>query len=113
MVSLAFNVRSVKSAENKWWDSNWVYKRCIIITENSGHNLTNFSVKIAFEHDGHIQANGIDIRVIDNSTEVLIYIEECNSTHAKVVFEINLTALESKTVYFTMEIKMLHHLTIH
>ena len=99
MLALTFNIQPAKSTENDWWNSAWIYRRQLNITENSGYNLINFPVKVTFEHNGHIKANGEDVRVIDSSVEIPSYVEKCNSTHAQVIFEINLTVLESKTIY--------------
>jgi hypothetical protein len=99
ILASVFDVKLVKSTEDNWWDSNWMYRRQVNITENSGYSLTNFPVELSFRHDGHAQPDGRDIRVVDSLIEIPSYVEECNSTYAKVVFEINLTALETKTIY--------------
>lgn len=99
MLALTFNIQPAKSTENDWWNSAWIYRRQLNITENSGYNLTNFPVEVTFEHNGHTKANGDDVRVVDSSVEIPSSVEKCNSTHAQVVFEINLTVLESKTIY--------------
>jgi len=46
-----------------------------------------------------VKTNGTDIRIVDDTVEIPSYVEKCNYTHAIVMFEINLTALESKTIY--------------
>jgi len=99
MLTSAFYVNPVKSTEDNWWNSEWVYRRRVNITENSGYSLTNFPVEVSFNHNGHAQPDGKDIRVIDDLVEIPSYVEECNNTHAKVVFEINLSALQTKTLY--------------
>jgi len=82
-----------------WWDAKWMYRIKVNITENSGYSLVNFPIEAIFRHNGHVQLDGKDIRVIDGSVEIPSYVEKCNNTYAKVVFEINLTALQTKTLY--------------
>jgi hypothetical protein len=79
--------------------TEWQHRRIVNITEKSGFNLTNFPVTVTFEHYGNVKTNGTDIRIVDDTVEIPSYVEKCNNTHATVVFEINLTALESRTFY--------------
>jgi len=99
MVSLAFNVQPAKSTENNWWNSEWVYRRRVNITENSGYLLTNFPVEVSFRHDGHVQSDGRDIRVLENDTEIPYCVTGINSTWITVMFQINLTSMSTKSVY--------------
>ena len=99
ILSSRLNIRTANSIENDWWDAEWMYRIKVNITENSGYSLVNFPVEVTFRHNGHAQLDGKDIRVIDGSMEIPSYVEECNNTYVKVVFEINLTALQTKTVY--------------
>jgi len=99
MLASVLNIQSVVSVEDNWWNSDWMYRRQVNVTENSGYSLVNFPVEVSFRHDGHAQPDGKDIRVVDGSVEIPSYVEKCNSTYAKIVFEINLTALETKTIY--------------
>lgn len=59
----------------------------------------NYPIEVTFIHNGHVQPDGKDIRVIDNSYEVPYAIINLNSTHVTVVFEVNITASSSKSVY--------------
>jgi len=97
--SMSVRIKKVEGINGNWWDPAWSYRRKLNITENSGYDLTSFPVDVVFEHDGNVKADGTDIRVVDGSTEIPSYVEECNSTHAKVIFEVDLLALESKIVY--------------
>jgi len=97
--TLVSNIKPVMSMENNWWNSNWMYRRQVTITENSGYSLTNFPVEVSFIHDGHVQTDGRDIRVIDNNSEIPYYMTELNNTVATLIFEINATASSTKTVY--------------
>jgi len=76
-----------------------MYRIKVNITQNSGYSLVNFPVEVIFRHNGHAQLDGKDIRVINGSMEIPSYVEECNNTYTKVVFEINLTALQTKTLF--------------
>ena len=88
-----------QSESSGWWSSEWRYRRRIDITENSGYSLTNWPVEVTFNHDGKAQLDGDDIRVIVDGIEVPSYVSDLNGTHAKVVFEVNVTASSIKTVY--------------
>lgn len=98
MLMLAFNIHSARSTENTWWDSAWIYRRQINITENSGYSLLDFPVEVTFEHDGKVQADGRDMRIIENSTEIPYCITSINSSWVTVMFEANLTSLSIKNV---------------
>jgi len=82
-----------------WWDYDWNYRRRVEIAENSGCVWTNCSVEVVFEHGGNVQADGSDIRVVDKTIVIPSSVMECNSTHARVMFETSLVARELKTVY--------------
>jgi hypothetical protein len=97
--TLVSNIKPVMSTENNWWNSNWTYRRQINIAENSGYSLIDFPVEVSFRHDGHVNADGRDIRVIENDVEIPYALTMLNSTHAVVTLEINLTALASKDLY--------------
>jgi hypothetical protein len=99
MLSLGITIQPVRSTENDWWNSNWTYRRQVNITENSGYSLIDFPIEVSFMHDGHVQAEGKDIRVIENDTEIPYCITGINSTWATVMFEINLTSLSTKSIY--------------
>jgi len=99
MLALLINVKPAASTEDNWWNPNWTYRRQVNITENSGYSLINFPIEASFMHDGHVQAEGRDIRIIENDTEILYCITGINSTWATVMFEINLTSLSTKSIY--------------
>ncbi len=99
MMALLIHVKPAISTEDNWWNSNWTYRRQVNITERSGYSLVNFPVQVTFEHMGHIQTDGNDIRVIDNGMEVPFAIENINSTHATIIFEVNVSALASKSLF--------------
>lgn len=99
MLTSVLNIQPARSVENNWWNSDWVYRRQVNITEISGYSLVNFPVEVTFRHDGNVQTDGRDIRVVENDTEIPYCITEINSSWAKVMFEINLTSLSTKNVY--------------
>ena len=90
---------SFSSEIESWWNTNWRYRRRIDIVENSGYSLTNFPVEVIFDHSGKVQPDGDDIRVVIGGVEVISYVSNLNRTHAKVMFEVNVTASSTKTVY--------------
>jgi len=78
----------------------WMYKRCVTITENSGCSLDDFPITVMFEHYGHIQPDGDDVRVVIDGNEVPRY-ASVNTTHAEITFEVDLNASSSKIIYVT------------
>jgi len=96
--SLSINIQST-DMETFWADSDWTFRREVIITEKSNHSLVDFPVKVTFEHNGHIKPDGTDIRVIDNGSEIPYNLEYINESHATIIFEVNITASSSKSIY--------------
>jgi len=82
-----------------WWDSKWRFRREVLIIERSNYSLTNFPIEVTFEHDGNIKPNGTDIRVIDNDIEIPYYIQNINGSHVTIIFQINITASSTKSIY--------------
>jgi len=82
-----------------WWDLSWKHRRRVEIRENSGYSLTDFPVDVTFKHDGNAQSDGDDIRVVADWVEIPSYVSDLNSTHATVIFEVNVTASTTKTLY--------------
>lgn len=88
-----------KSYPHIWWNSDWLYRKQISITENSGFSLESFPVEITFQHDGKIQGDGRDIRIVIEDSEIPYAIEEINQTHVSIIFQIDLEPYEVKTLY--------------
>jgi len=103
MLALLIHVKPAASTEDNWWNSNWAYRRQVNITENSGYSLINFPVEVSFRHDGHVQADGRDIRVVENNTEIPYCITKINSSWTTIMLESNLTSLSSKSIYIYYE----------
>lgn len=82
-----------------WWDSSWQYRKQITFVEQSGYSLEDFPISVTFEHSGKILTNGTDIRVIDGNSELPYSVDKINSTHATIIFNINLSADVEKTLY--------------
>ncbi|MCS7115728.1 MAG: hypothetical protein N0A00_10120 [Candidatus Bathyarchaeota archaeon] len=99
MLMLLFNAEPIRSAKSEWWDPNWMFRRQVSITENSGYSLINFPVEVSFRHDGRVQPDGRDIRVIDDDSEIPYCIVEMNSSLATIMFQVNVSALSTKEVY--------------
>jgi hypothetical protein len=98
-LALVIHIKSVASTEDNWWNSNWIYRRQVNITENSDYSLIDFPVEVSFRHDGRVHDDGRDIRVIADDAEIPYCITAINSTWATVMFEINLTSLSAKSIY--------------
>lgn len=99
LLVLAFSIRPVRSVDGNWWNDYWTCRRAINITENSGYSLTDYPVEVTFRHEGHVQTDGRDIRVVENNVEVPSYLTNLNSSWATIMFETNLSELSTKTVY--------------
>jgi len=97
--ALETNVLNVFSEPDDWWNSNWKCRQKVNITENSGHSLTDFPVEATFMHDGRMQPDGDDIRIVDNGVEIPYALMDSNVTHATVMFETGIPALTTKSVY--------------
>jgi parallel beta-helix repeat protein len=82
-----------------WWNYSWDRRKKVEVCENSGHSRTMLSVEITFEHGGDTQADGSDIRVIAETSEILCTVIEINGTHATVRIEISLLAFQARTVF--------------
>jgi hypothetical protein len=82
-----------------WWDSSWQYRKQVTIFEQSNFSLEDFPVSVTFEHSNKITTNGSDIRLIDGNSEIPYSIDKINATYATIVFNINLNADGSKTIY--------------
>jgi len=96
---LVSNVRQVTSMPSDWWDSDWLYRRKIDIIERSGYSLMDFPIEVTFEHNGHAQLDGHDVRIIGDEIEIPYCITGINNSHATVMFEIDILALSTKSLY--------------
>jgi len=75
-----------------WWDSNWMYRKPVTVTDTSGSDLTDFQVLVEFDSASLISAGVMnsdcsDLRVSDVSgTQELGYWVEsgCNTSSTKV-----------------------------
>jgi hypothetical protein len=99
MLELGITTQLARSGKNEWWDSSWSYRRQISITEKSGYSLIDFPISVTLEHNGHVKPDGTDIRVIDDGFEVPYHVENINDTHVTFIFEINITASSTKSIY--------------
>jgi len=99
MLFVVFRPKSVESTSLDWWNPDWTHRKQIGITEKSGYDLTDFPVEVSFEHNGYVQSDGQDIRVIDNGTEIPYCITSLNSSFASMMFEINVTSFATKNIH--------------
>jgi parallel beta-helix repeat protein len=82
-----------------WWNYGWDHRKKVEICENSGYAQTMLPIEVTFEHGGNVQANGSDIRVLADNSEIPCTVKSINGTHATVEFEIDLLAFEARTVF--------------
>jgi len=99
---LAVGDYNTKFYKHPWWDSSWLYRKPITVSEQSGSNLTNYQVRLNIDTETPISEDKMDIycrdiRFVDDdsSTELYYYITEprlyyfqndtesgCNTTNA-------------------------------
>ena len=90
-----------------WWNSNWLYRRNITITELSGKNLTDYQVLINLTYDSDMQSDFSDIRFTwynatdGTETEASYYVDDyVSSNYADVWVKVpEIPANGSTTVY--------------
>jgi len=99
LIGMLAGTSNVASASNSWWNDDWQNRRKIDIIENSGYNLIDFPVEVTFQHNGHAQLDGDDIRIVDDGIETPSYITNINSTHATVMFETDILASSTRSLY--------------
>ena len=92
---------------NMWWDVDWKYRQPFSVTENSEYDLTNYSLYVDFDSQSLISsnklnANGSDIRIVDNNmNELTIQVENAtlNTNATRVWFEMNITNSSTETFH--------------
>ena len=86
-----------------WWNSSWNYRQQINITENSGTNLTNYSVLLHITYNSNMNSDFSDLRFManDNITELGYWIENYTaSTDAYVWVKIPTLLASSNTLIY-------------
>jgi len=91
-----------------WWNTSWVYRKPINITENSGSNLTDYQILVTVDTQILISASKMrsdcgDIRFIDsdNSTNLSYWIESgINTSSTKIWVKVpSISANSTKIIY--------------
>jgi hypothetical protein len=92
-----------------WWNTSWVYRKPINITENSGSNLTDYQILVTVDTQILISASKMrsdcgDIRFIDsdNSTNLSYWIESginTSSTKIWVKVPLNFSKFNKDNLY--------------
>ena len=91
-----------------WWDTSWVYRKPINITENSGSTLTDYQILVTVDTQslisaGKMRTNGGDIRFTDTDGTTLInyWVESgINTTSTKIWVKVpSISASSTKTIY--------------
>jgi len=93
-------------APANWSDTDYTYRNCFDVTENSGNALTNFQVNFTLDTATLIGASKMradcnDIRFYNNSGDTLLphwFKDDCNSATTKLVFQTDLAANEVQEV---------------
>ncbi len=91
---ITFNVSAVPApSSNPWWNPSWRYRVPIYITENSGKNLVNYTIKLTVDtqtliSQGKMRNDCGDIRFIgqDGSTKLPYWIESGINTPSTVIW---------------------------
>ncbi len=107
LLSAIITPLSFAQAQPEWWNSQWLYRRAITISNNVDYDLENFQVKIEFDtatliSQGKMQADGKDIRfVLENGTELPYWIESgINTANTEIWVKIpSIPAHGSVTIY--------------
>jgi len=90
-----------------WSDSDYVYRECFNVTENSGGALTDFQINYTLDtetliDDGKMESDCHDIRVYDNGADTALPYwfkdSNCNDSSTELIFQTNLTASEVQEV---------------
>ena len=91
-----------------WWNTSWVYRKPINITENSGSNLTYYQILVTVDTQSLISTIKMrsdcgDIRFIDSddSTNLSYWIESgINTLSTKIWVKVpSISASSTKTIY--------------
>jgi len=82
------NCGEINVSLDPWWDSSWLRKKEINISENSGTDLYNYSVNLSITYDSDMSSNFEDLRFLNDveDTELDYHIESYTSDTSAVVW---------------------------
>ena len=103
-ISLYFLLAKESSA---WYNSNWMYRRPLLVANTSGSTLTNEDVLVTLDtqtliSQGKLQSDCGDLKFIDSddSSSIDYWIEDdCNTTSTKIWTRIPSLPNGGKTIY--------------
>lgn len=96
---IAFIDETTDVEYHPWFNSTWLYYKNATITEAAGDNITNGITDVWLTHDNKVMSDCSDIRVVSTAgAETKFYATGCNSTHAHVYMQYNVSA-SSTAVY--------------
>ena len=84
-----------------WWDENWICRRAITITEQSGKDLKDYPLEITVQYDMDMNRDFSDLRFVDESNNKLDYWIQYkkDGKFARVWVKVDLPAHSTKTIY--------------
>ena len=76
--NLTYYLEASYGGSGTWWNDSWDGRKEITITENSGNNLTNYSVLINVSKESEMSSDFSDVRFIDGDgvTELGYFFED-------------------------------------
>jgi phage-related holin len=103
---VSFSVDGSKYTLDPWWDSDWDYRRSVVLNSTAASTLTNYPAYFVIDTDALITANKMqsacqDLRVANETDELYYYIEEgtCDTTATVVYVKIAYFLTGNNTVY--------------
>jgi hypothetical protein len=69
--------KSALADPDEWWNNDWLNRKLMIITENSGNTLTDYQIKIDLAYDADMQTDFDDLRFTskDGADELSYWVE--------------------------------------
>ncbi len=82
---------STSLADTPYWDTNWNYRKQVVITSNVATTLYDYSMEISFDtaelmSEGKMQNDCGDIRIVENGQEIDYGIRNPNSVSTEIYF---------------------------
>jgi predicted small secreted protein len=107
MLATATNLAFGAGQTNGWWDANWKYRVPIMITENSGFDLTDYQILVTIDTasliaQGKMRSDCGDVRFTDSDdNEIPYWIESgINSANTKIWIKVpSIPAGGTETIY--------------
>jgi hypothetical protein len=102
-----YSFSGTEPASAGWWNDDWMYRKEIVITENSGNNLSDYPIYFDIDTSslisaGKMQSDGGDIRIINKSGSLVDYQIEngtINSSSTRIWFLSDIPSGEELSIY--------------